>query len=180
MAWRLEAVAVVSQCAALASRLSSPEVQERTRRRVLKNGCSLIRARSLVVVLQKAYALDSVPLRVRAAWSSAACCCWLPSRGKMKNLTWKGNEWQGLLFVYACFLMLLGWLAKLRSRFHPKKFLIKCWCACLRLLLRSAWNDFGLRSQLLFSWFKCRPTDARTTTRTVHPLALPTITSLPS
>ena len=60
----------------------------------------------------------------------------------MKNLTWKGNEWQGLLFVYACFLMLLGWLAKLRSRFHPKKFLIKCWCACLRLLLRSAWNDF--------------------------------------
>ena len=80
----------------------------------------------------------------------------------MKNLTWKGNEWQGLLFVYACFLMLLGWLAKLRSRFHPKKFLIKCWCACLRLVLRSAWNDFGLRSQLLFSWFKCRPTDART------------------
>ena len=60
----------------------------------------------------------------------------------MKNLTWEGNEWQGLLFVYACFLMLLGWLAKLRSRFHPKKFLIKCWCACLRLLLRSAWNDF--------------------------------------
>lgn len=95
----------------------------------------------------------------------------------MKNLTWEGNEWQGLLFVYACFLMLLGWLAKLRSRFHPKKFLIKCWCACLRLVLRSAWNDFGLRSQLLFSWFKCRPTDARTTTRTVHPLALPTITS---
>ena len=57
----------------------------------------------------------------------------------MKNLTWEGNEWQGLLFVYACFLMLLGWLAKLRSRFHPKKFLIKCWCACLRLVLRSAW-----------------------------------------
>ena len=132
----LEAVAVSVRLWLLVSRL-----EERSRR-VLKNGCS--RQSS------KEPATKSVRFRLSPSQAQGCFCCWLP-RGKMKNLPEK------VMSDKACFsrvaAVCTGWLAKLRSRFHPKKFLLKCWCWYCSAA--AAWDadDFWLNWCSGLSWY---------------------------
>ena len=129
----LEAVAVSVRLWLLVSRL-----EERSRR-VLKNGCS--RQSS------KEPATKSVRFRLSPSQGSGLLLL-LASSWKDEKPTWKGNEWQGLLFACGCCMY---WMAcEVEISFSPQKVSskmlvlvlqrssrLRCWWFLVELMFRS-------------------------------------------